>query len=108
MTDKAYSELKSITQMNNKQYARLEVKGGGCAGFEYDWSTTDSRTESDTLVRELVIVDKMFELYLIGLELDYYDDGFNKSFKFNNPNAKSQCGCGTSFTIDPDQATLKK
>lgn len=99
ITDNAILELRNTIAKSGKQFARLEIKGGGCAGFEYEWSTTDQATRNDMEIEGVLLIDRMFELYLLNMELDYFDDGFNKGFKFNNPNAKASCGCGTSFSI---------
>ena len=97
--EKAKSRLKHLTLANGKKFVRLSVKGGGCAGFGYDWSFEDSPTDKDLIVDNTLLVDKSFELYLLGMQLDYKNDIFGANFVFNNPKAKSSCGCGTSFSI---------
>ena len=84
---------------HKKKYVRLQVKGGGCAGFEYEWSFEDKVEKDDHIIDDRLIVHKMNELYLTGIEIDYDSEIFGSTFKFNNPQAKSQCGCGTSFSI---------
>ncbi len=97
--DKAKDRLTHLTKENGKKYVRLSVKGGGCAGFGYDWSFEDKATDKDLIVDDLLLLDPIYEMYIIGMQLDYKDDVFGANFVFNNPNAKSSCGCGTSFSI---------
>ena len=97
--EKAKSRLKHLTLANGKKFVRLSVKGGGCAGFGYDWSFEDDKNEKDILIDDLLLVDQIYEMYIMGMQLDYKDDVFGANFVFNNPNAKSSCGCGTSFSI---------
>ena len=99
LTDNALLHLRSLRDEHNKKYVRLQVKGGGCAGFEYEWSFADEETRNDAVIDDVLIVSRDYELYLMGLELDYTYDDFEQMFKFNNPKATSSCGCGTSFSI---------
>ena len=55
--------------------------------------------EKDIVVDDLLLVDKIYEMYILGMELDFKYDIFGANFVFNNPKAKSSCGCGTSFSI---------
>ena len=97
--DNAKSRLKELREQHNKKFVRLSIKGGGCAWFGYDWSFEDSSTEEDLVVEDMLLVDQMYEMYIMGMELDYKNDIFGANFVFNNPKAKSSCGCGTSFSI---------
>ena len=97
--ENAKNRLTELREKLNKNYVRLSVKGGGCAGFGYDWTFEDSPTDKDLVVDDTLLVDKSFELYLLGMQLDYKNDIFGANFVFNNPKAKSSCGCGTSFSI---------
>ena len=99
LTESAKEHLKTLLKENNKKYVRLQVKGGGCAGFEYQWSYADEEQRNDAVIDDVLLVSRDYELYLMGLELDYSFDDFESMFKFNNPKAKSTCGCGTSFSI---------
>ena len=99
LTDNALLHLRSLRKEHDKKYVRLQVKGGGCAGFEYEWSFADEETRNDAVVDDVLVVSRDYELYLMGLELDYTYDDFESMFKFNNPKATSSCGCGTSFSI---------
>lgn len=105
ITESAKRQIKELCESNNKWGIKLAVKGGGCAGFTYDWSFVDdqSMVEDDDEVIEVdsknFIVDGMSLMYIIGTELDYKREIFGSSFVFENPNAKSSCGCGTSFSL---------
>ena len=99
LTDNALIRLRELRKKNQKRLVRLDVKGGGCAGFEYQWSYDDEDRIDDVIVDDVLLVSRDYELYLMGLELDYSYDDFESMFKFNNPKAKSTCGCGTSFSV---------
>ena len=80
---------------------RLRVVGGGCAGFSYDLYF-DGPTEVDQQFEVQgvkVVVDEMSLMYLVGTEIDYVEGLQGAGFKFNNPNVKSTCGCGSSFSV---------
>ncbi len=80
---------------------RLRVVGGGCAGFSYDLYF-DEVAEVDRLCEingVKVVVDEMSLMYLVGTEIDYVEGLQGAGFKFNNPNVKSTCGCGSSFSV---------
>jgi iron-sulfur cluster assembly protein len=81
---------------------RLGVKGGGCSGFSYVLQYEDASKSKD-LVFEVegihLIVDRKSILYLDGCTLDWEQSLMNQGFKFLNPNVKSQCGCGHSFSV---------
>lgn len=84
-------------------HLRLGVKGGGCSGFSNVIQFEDNLpTEKDVIFKFEgldIIVDKKSLIYLNGLVLDWESTLLAKGFKFNNPNVKSFCGCGTSFQI---------
>ena len=99
LSDNALLRLRELRNKNNKRYVRLDIKGGGCAGFESHWSSADEEQRNDAVIDDVLLVSRDYELYLMGLVLDYSFDDFESMFKFNNPKAKSTCGCGTSFSI---------
>jgi iron-sulfur cluster assembly accessory protein len=81
---------------------RLAVTGGGCSGFQYNFTLDDTRTDDDLVIERdgaTVLVDPMSLDFLKGAELDFVDDLIGAAFKVNNPNASSSCGCGTSFSV---------
>jgi iron-sulfur cluster insertion protein len=81
---------------------RLSVSGGGCSGFQYGFSFDNSVQTDDHLFErdgvKVVIDDTSLEL-LSGAEIDFVEDLVGASFQVKNPNAKSSCGCGSSFSI---------
>jgi iron-sulfur cluster insertion protein len=81
---------------------RLAVDGGGCSGFQYNFSLDESRGADDLLIERdgaKVLIDAVSLDFLKGSEIDFADEMIGASFKVNNPNAKMSCGCGTSFSI---------
>lgn len=81
---------------------RVAVNGGGCQGFSYDYSFTTAREADDLLLERdgaRVVIDAVSLEYLQGSELDWVDALIGASFQIRNPNAKSSCGCGTSFAL---------
>jgi iron-sulfur cluster insertion protein len=85
-----------------KLMLRLSVSGGGCSGFQYGFSF-DNATQVDDHVFERagvkVVVDEASLDLLTGAEIDFVEDLVGASFQVKNPNAKSSCGCGSSFSI---------
>lgn len=84
-------------------YLRVGVKGGGCSGFSYVIQMEDEPPREKDLLFEMegikLVIDKKSILYLNGSTLDWEKTLIHQGFKFNNPNEKSTCGCGTSFTV---------
>jgi len=81
---------------------RVAVTGGGCSGFQYNFALDDSRLEEDLVIERdgaVVLIDPVSLDFLKGAEIDFVDDLIGASFKVNNPNATSSCGCGTSFSV---------
>ena len=99
LSDNALLRLRELRNKHNKKFVRLDVKGGGCAGFNYEWSFADEDRIDDVVVDDILLISRDYELYLMGMELDYNYDDFESAFTFNNPKATSSCGCGTSFSI---------
>ena len=81
---------------------RVAVKGGGCSGLTYDLEMVEGPGENDKVIKENGIelyIDKKSYVFLAGTVLDYSGGLNGKGFVFNNPNAKTTCGCGTSFSV---------
>ena len=81
---------------------RVAVLGGGCSGFQYDFSFEEERGEDDLLIERdgaTVVVDSTSLELLKGSELDYVEEMVGASFQVRNPNATSSCGCGNSFSV---------
>ncbi len=104
LTPVATNKVKEIMVQQNPVPAalRVAVVGGGCSGFSYHMAFenqvngTENVYEFDGLK---VLVDQMSEMYLEGVEIDYIETLEGAGFKFNNPNVKSTCGCGSSFSV---------
>jgi len=104
LTDTAASKVKEImTQQNPAPNAlRVAVVGGGCSGFSYHMAFDSQENPSDNVYQFdglKVLVDQMSEMYLDGVQIDYIESLEGAGFKFNNPNVKSTCGCGSSFSV---------
>ena len=80
---------------------RLAVSGGGCQGFQYNFSFDDARNADDVVFSrdgaEMVVDETSLDL-LAGSEVDFVEDLIGSYFAVKNPNAKSSCGCGSSFS----------
>ena len=80
---------------------RVFVSGGGCSGFKYGFTFDENVEEGDFLVENAgvqLLVDPMSAQYLMGAEIDYKEDLQGAQFVIRNPNAKTTCGCGSSFS----------
>src|SRR5262249_7667635 len=104
LTAKAAEKVKEIQVAENIEASyglRLRVVGGGCSGFAYDLYF-DQLTEMDRTFDShgvKLIVDEMSLQYLAGTTVDYVEGLQGAGFKFVNPNVKSTCGCGSSFSV---------
>jgi iron-sulfur cluster assembly accessory protein len=104
LTDTATNKVKEImTQQNPSPIAlRVAVVGGGCSGFSYHMAFDNQENPADNVYQfdgVKVLVDQMSEMYLDGVQIDYIETLEGAGFKFNNPNVKSTCGCGSSFSV---------
>ena len=105
ISEKAAEKIKYFAQkdgITDNVGIRVAVKGGGCSGLTYDLTITDKELESDKIVEQYgvkVMVDKKSYIYLVGTELEFSDGLNGKGFIFQNPNATTTCGCGTSFSV---------
>ena len=93
------AEKKIEQTLNDSEYLRVEVNGGGCSGFPVGLSKTDGANESDIWLNGNLVIDSISAEYLSKATLDWTDDAFSPTFKFDIPNTKS-CGCGNSFTLE--------
>ena len=102
LTPRAADKVREIREAEGLegQGLRVRILGGGCAGFNYDLYFEDTTSERDRHFESHGIplyVDMMSNCYLEGTEIDYVDGLHGAGFKFQNPQAKSTCGCGSSF-----------
>ena len=103
ISDNAANKICELLKKENKDiYFRISVTGGGCSGFQYEFSTVSEITANDEIYKHkeaTILIDKVSIKFLLGSAIDYKEDLIESSFKINNPNAASSCGCGTSFSI---------
>ncbi|MEX0778547.1 MAG: iron-sulfur cluster assembly accessory protein [Balneolales bacterium] len=103
LTERAAQQVRKIItedKLPDDQYLRIGVKGGGCAGMSYALGF-DKKNDEDEIIEDhgiQVIVDKRHIMYLSGILVDFHDGLDARGFVFENPNASSTCGCGTSFS----------
>jgi iron-sulfur cluster insertion protein len=91
-----------ICEIAASRALRISVNGGGCSGFQYDFAIADGPQDDDIAFERdgaTVLVDSVSIGFIEGSTLDFVDDLIGQSFKIQNPQAKSSCGCGVSFTI---------
>ncbi len=103
ITEKAAEKVKHFAAQEGHDEAgiRVGVKGGGCSGLMYDLSIINEPRDNDKIIEEhgiRIYVDKKSYVFLAGTVLDFSDGLNGKGFTFHNPNAKSTCGCGVSFS----------
>jgi len=103
-TDSAANKVKALIEeeKNPNLKLRVYVTGGGCSGFQYGFTFDENVADDDTEVENAgvtLVVDPMSFQYLQGAEIDYKEDLSGAQFMINNPNAKTTCGCGSSFSI---------
>ncbi len=103
LTKAAAAHVRAFLQRRGKgEGLRLSVKSTGCSGLMYVVDYADRVEPGDQVFESRglkIIVDETSLPYLDGTELDYGRDGLNEVFRFHNPNVKSACGCGESFSI---------
>jgi iron-sulfur cluster assembly protein len=103
LTERAARHVRRFLASRELQTLRIGVRKTGCSGLSYvvepatAVSDADSRFESHGVV---IVVDRDALPFLDGIEVDYGREGLNEGFRFNNPNVKATCGCGSSFTVE--------
>ena len=103
VSDRAAAKIAAILQREPAgAMLRVSVEGGGCSGFQYKFDVERDRAEDDLVLEKAnatVLIDPISVGFLAGSEIDFVDDLIGSAFKIVNPNAKSSCGCGTSFSL---------
>jgi iron-sulfur cluster insertion protein len=87
---------------NDALNLRVYIQGGGCSGFQYGFEFDENRADDDVAVERdgvRLLVDPLSLQYLLGAEVDYTESLHGAQFVIRNPNAKTTCGCGSSFTV---------
>ncbi|HEX7045362.1 MAG TPA: iron-sulfur cluster insertion protein ErpA [Burkholderiales bacterium] len=103
-TDSAAEKVKQLMAEENNPdlMLRVFVSGGGCSGFQYGFTFEETANEDDTRVNKngvTLLIDPLSFQYLVGAEIDYQEDVQGAQFVIKNPNARTTCGCGSSFTV---------
>jgi len=105
LTERAAHQIqKSLAKRGKGLGLRVGVRQVGCSGWTYTFDYADQVGADDALFEShdvKLVVDGEALPYLDGSTLDYVREGLKESFKFDNPNVKSECGCGESFSIEP-------
>ncbi|MBX9740184.1 MAG: iron-sulfur cluster insertion protein ErpA [Beijerinckiaceae bacterium] len=103
VTDRAARRVAAILKGEAEgAMLRVAVNGGGCSGFSYSFDIDTKRAEDDLVIENgdaTVLIDSVSLDFLKGARIDFVDDLIGQSFKIDNPNATSSCGCGTSFSV---------
>lgn len=110
----AADKVSELIQEENNPHLNLRVfiTGGGCSGFQYGFSFDEQINEDDTIIEQQcsngtssvkLLVDSMSYQYLHDAEIDYVKGIQGEQFVIRNPNAKTTCGCGSSFSIDDEE-----
>src|SRR5436853_561577 len=104
LTETAVSKVREIldTQEPKPAGLRIAVVGGGCSGFSYSMAFENTPNMLDKTYNFdglKVFIDQASMLYLDGVQVDYVESMEGSGFKFNNPNVKNTCGCGSSFSV---------
>ena len=98
-TDKAIKQINNLlSQKDPGSFFRIAIKGGGCSGFQYEF-TFDKEKADEDLNYENILIDKTSADLLKGSEVDYVSELIGEQFKITNPQSKSSCGCGVSFSL---------
>ena len=101
-TDNAAKKVKELIEEEKKPalMLRVFVSGGGCSGFQYGFTFEENANEDDTRVEKngvTLLIDPLSFQYLAGAEIDFQEGVQGAQFVIKNPNAKTTCGCGSSF-----------
>tara|TARA_B100000965_G_scaffold405339_1_gene439019 strand:+ start:1475 stop:1822 length:348 start_codon:yes stop_codon:yes gene_type:complete len=104
LTESASSRIKNVMNSNSELGSkfRIFVTGGGCSGFQYGFKFDPEVAFDDDVIEYdnfSILLDSMSYPYLFGSTLDFVEDLSGSKFIIENPNAKTTCGCGESFTI---------
>jgi len=104
VTNSAILKIADILAEENDPLVKLRVfvQGGGCSGFSYGFTLEHDQNEDDFVIKKpgvTMLVDAMSMQYLQGSTVDYKEDLMSSEFVIKNPNATSQCGCGSSFSV---------
>ena len=91
-------KIQEILTLEAKPFLRIAIKGGGCSGFSYIFETANEKLEDDEVFGS-VIIDPFSKVYLEGAVVDCQMVNLCPNLIIENPNAQTQCGCGSSFSV---------
>jgi len=98
-TDNALKQIQNLLSKKDEgSFFRIAIKGGGCSGFQYEF-TFEQKKNKDDLTFKNILIDKTSADLLKDSEVDYVSELMGESFKISNPQTKSSCGCGVSFSL---------
>ena len=98
-TDNALKQIQNLLSKKDEgSFFRIAIKGGGCSGFQYEFTFEQSKNEDDLIFKN-ILIDKTSADLLKDSEVDYVSELMGESFKISNPQTKSSCGCGVSFSL---------
>lgn len=105
ITENAVLKVKNLIAEENKKnlHLRVFVTGGGCSGFQYGFKFDEYDEDEDTKLdfdqNVTILLDELSYPYILGSKVDYVENLMGAKFVIDNPNAKTTCGCGASFSI---------
>ena len=102
ISENAQKQIASILENDRSKYFRITVLGGGCAGFQYKFDFDNQKNNDDIIIDTnliTLIIDTTSLELIKGSKIDFVKELIGSSFKINNPQATSSCGCGTSFSM---------
>ncbi len=104
VTESAAKKVKQLVEQesNPELKLRIFIQGGGCSGFQYGFKFDENANDDDTRIEKdgiTVLIDPMSFQYLMGAEIDYQEGLEGAQFVLKNPNARTTCGCGSSFSV---------
>jgi iron-sulfur cluster assembly accessory protein len=103
LSDAAAGRLAALSQAEGRPVLlRIAVEGGGCSGFQYRFDLVETPQPDDLRIEnagQAALVDEMSLVLLKGAQIDFIDELAGAEFKVRNPNARTSCGCGVSFSI---------
>jgi iron-sulfur cluster insertion protein len=97
ITSKALDKINKIEKPEDF-FLRISILGGGCSGFQYSF-TLEELAKDDVILEDCLLVDPMSSMYLDEAILDYEESLTGSIFTITNPQAKTSCGCGESFSV---------
>ena len=104
ITDSCYDKVADLLAEQNDPNLKLRVfvQGGGCSGFQYGFTFDEEQADDDFVIdkdKVKILIDSMSYQYLVGSTINYKEDVMGSQFVIENPNAVTQCGCGSSFSV---------